>query len=109
MNENALTLLIVCLGTATVILSAYVAWRFWCLNKSLKNDGKKLSLALLLQLIGEGVMGAVTLVFSILHWYGAYDTIPVEVASFLRVVAFGATGLTTIHLCKVVEFLHSQK
>lgn len=106
MNQNGLTLLIVLMGLATVVLSTFVAWRFWHHHRGLKNDGKRLTIALFAQLLGEAVIGVVTLIFAYLAWSGKLVGVSIESQSVLRFVAFFATSITTIHLSLVVESLH---
>jgi hypothetical protein len=106
MTTDGLTMLIVLMGTATVLLSCFVAWRFWYHHRHLKDDGKRLTVALFAQLVGEAVIGIVTLVFAMLAWSGKLPGVPVEAQSLLRFIAFLATSATTIHLALVVEQLH---
>ena len=106
MTTDGLTMLIVLMGAATVLLSCFVAWRFWYHHRHLKDDGKRLTVALFAQLVGEAVIGIVTLVFAMLAWSGKLPGVPVEAQSLLRFIAFLATSATTIHLALVVEQLH---
>ena len=109
MTDDVLTAFIVALGSATVILSIFVAGRFWWHNKFLKGDSKRLTMALFGMLLGEACIGLVTLKFSILAWTGKLPSVPVELQSGLRFIAFCATSVTTIHLCRVVEDLNRPK
>lgn len=106
MNASHLTLLIFVLGLATVMLSGFVAYRFWWHHRNLTGDGKNLSVALFAQLVGEAIIGAVTLVFAAMAWSGKLASVAVEYQSALRFIAFAATSLTTLHLSIVVERMH---
>ena len=109
MTQSTLTLLIVITGTATVLLSLYVAGSFWYRHRSMDGDGKRLANALHLQLAGEAVIGFGTLVFATLAWKGLLPGIPIEVQSVMRLAMFLATSLTTLHLFMVVSKLHDTK
>jgi len=106
MTVDALTLMIVIMGGLTVGLSIYVALRFWWHHRFLKSGARKLTRALAGMLIGEAIIGLVTLTFGILEWTGALPSIAIEMQSALRVIAFSATSITTLHLYLVVEDLH---
>ena len=93
-----LTLLIVILGTSTVVLSIFVAVKFKQQAKHLKNGSRRLSKALMWQLIGEALLGAGTLAFAMLAYLNMLPTVPVAVQSAMRLFIFSASGLTTIHL-----------
>ena len=108
MNNHHLTAMIVVMGTATVLLSVFVAVRFWVHHRHLKGDSKRLSMALFGMLIGEATIGLVTLKFALLAWSGNLPSIPIEIQSALRFVAFAATSITTVHLAMVVEDLNSK-
>jgi len=93
-----LTLLIVMLGSSTVVLSIFVAVKFRQQSKHLKNGSRSLSKALMWQLIGEALLGAGTLAFALLAYLNMLPTVPVAVQSAMRLFIFSASGLTTIHL-----------
>jgi len=106
MTDDALTALIAAMGAATVMLSLFVAYRFWWHHRNMRGDGRKLSIALFLQLCGEAVIGIVTLIFAMLAWSGKLPCVSIEKQSFLRFIAFLATSATTVHLAMVVEKLN---
>ncbi len=93
-----LTLIIVILGTSTVVLSVFVAAKFKQQASHLHGGSRKLSRALMWQLIGEACLGAGTLVFAALAYFHMLPTVPVAVQSAMRLFIFSASGLTTIHL-----------
>jgi len=93
-----LTLLIVMLGSSTVVLSIFVAVKFKQQSKHLKNGSRRLSKALMWQLIGEALLGAGTLAFAMLAYLNMLPNVPVAVQSAMRLFIFSASGLTTIHL-----------
>ena len=95
---DTLTLLIVLMGASTVVLSVYVAYKFRQQARKLNNGSKKLSRALMWQLIGEALLGAGTLWFAVMAYTGKLPDVPVFVQSMVRVFIFSATSLTTIHL-----------
>ena len=93
-----LTLLIVFAGTSTVVLSVFVAVKFKQQASHLHGGSKKLSKALMWQLIGEALLGAGTLAFAVLAYLNLLPTVPVFVQSAMRLFIFSASGLTTVHL-----------
>ena len=105
MNTHGLTATIAIMGAITVALSLTVAYRFYLHQRYLGKDGKKLTKALLWNLIGEATIGAITLIFALLAWSEKLPFVPIEVQSALRFIAFAATSITTVHLWKVIEEL----
>ena len=95
---DTLTLLIVLMGAATVVLSVYVAYKFRRQSRQLNNGSKKLSKALMWQLVGEACLGAGTLWFAVMAYTGQLPDVPVFLQSMVRVFIFSASSLTTIHL-----------
>ena len=95
---DTLTLLIVLMGAATVVLSVYVAYKFRQQSRKLDNGSKKLSKALMWQLVGEASLGAGTLWFAVMAYTAKLPDVPVFVQSMVRVFIFSASSLTTIHL-----------
>ena len=108
MNHHHLTAMIVVMGAATVLLSVFVAVRFWVHHRHLKGDSKRLTMALFGMLLGEATIGLVTLKFALLAWSGNLPNVPIEIQSALRFVAFAATSITTVHLAMVVEELNNK-
>jgi len=103
---STLTYLIVLLGTATVVLSVFVAVEFNIHRKRLTGDSKRLTHALQWQLLGEAIIGAGTLGFAMAAHMGFLPDWPVWFQSSLRFIMFAATSMTTVHLYKVVRFLN---
>ena len=103
---STLTYTIVLLGTATVVLSIFVAVEFNFHRKNLQGDPKKLTRALQFQLLGEAVIGGGTLAFAMAAHMGYLSDWPVWFQSTLRLIMFFATSVTTLHLYKVVRFLN---
>ena len=95
---NSLTFLIVILGVSTVVLSAFVAVKFRQQAKHLNNGSRKLSRALMWQLVGEACLGLGTLCFAVFAYIGKLPDVPVVIQSAMRLFMFSATSLTTIHL-----------
>lgn len=93
-----LTLLIVLLGTSTVVLSIFVAAKLKKQARHLHGGSKKFTKALMWQLIGEALLGAGTLAFAVLAYLNLLPAVPVVVQSAMRLFIFSASGLTTIHL-----------
>lgn len=108
MTPGVITVIIAIMGALTVLLSIFAAWRFFLHHRNMTGDGKKLSMALFAQLVGEAVIGAVTLTFAALAWTGKLQYVSVEAQSALRFIAFFATSATTIHLSLLIERLHSK-
>lgn len=103
---HTLTYLIVLLGTATVVLSLFVAVEFSLHKKNLNKDSRRLTNALQWQLLGEAVIGAGTLSFAMAAHMGYLSEWPLWFQSMLRFTMFLATSLTTLHLYKVVRILN---
>ena len=102
---SSLTTLIIVMGGATVILSCYVAYEFYGHHKSMSGSGKKLTKALMWQLLGEAVIGLGTLLFAIGAHTGQLTNVPIEYQSLLRFCLFFATALTTWHLYRTIDHL----
>ena len=90
------------MGAATVTLSVYVALRFFIKHVNMRGDGRRLTGALVLMLIGEAILGLGTLAFAIAAHSGHLPHVPIEVQSAARLVMFGATSLSTLHLFMVI-------
>lgn len=95
---DTLTLMIVILGTATVVLSVWVAYKFKQHAKKLSNGSHKLTRALMWQLTGEALLGLGTLAFAVLAYLGMLPDVPVRVQSAMRLLMFAASSITTVHL-----------
>ena len=102
---TSLTYMIVILGAATVALSLYVAFSFLIKHVNMRGDSRRLTGALMLQLFGEAVLGAGTLLFAILAHTGHLPHVPIALQSSLRLLMFVATAATTIHLFVVIARL----
>ncbi len=89
-------------GFFTVSLSLILAYKF----KKVKNT---LSKALSLQLIGEGAIGAVVILFAVLSWLGMYGTLSAEQVIFLRWLIFGVAATTSINLYLEVKDIEGGK
>ena len=105
MNDS-LTTLIVVLGTATVILSCFVAFDFFKHHRRMTGTGKKLTHALMWQLLGEAVIGLGTLTFAVLAHTGQLQHISTNHQSLLRLALFLATAVTTWHLYRTIDRMH---
>ena len=99
---TSLTYMIVLMGAATVTLSIYVALRFFVKHVNMRGDGRKLTGALVFMLTGEAVLGFGTLTFAIAAHTGHLPHIPIEAQSAARLLMFGATSLSTLHLFMVI-------
>jgi len=99
---TSLTYMIVLMGAATVTLSIYVALRFFVKHVNMRGDGRKLTGALVFMLTGEAVLGFGTLAFAIAAHTGHLPHIPIEAQSAARLLMFGATSLSTLHLFMVI-------
>jgi hypothetical protein len=95
---DTLTMMIVLMGASTVMLSIFVAYKFRQQARQLNNASKKLSKALMWQLIGEAALGGGTLWFALMAYAGSLPDVPVFIQSMVRVFIFSASSLTTIHL-----------
>lgn len=105
MTQETLTFVIFSMGLSTVFLSAWVALVFRSRFKRMKGDGRALGQAVYFQLIGEFIMAAGTLVFSVLAWQKILPHVSIEIQSSLRFVMFFATASTTFILHQVVTKL----
>jgi hypothetical protein len=102
---TSLTFMITLLGSATVGLSAFVAVRFFIQHITMRGDGKRLTRALTWMVLGELVLGVGTLCFAILAHTQHLPMIPVEVQSIARLIMFGCTAASTLHLFMVISTL----
>ena len=99
---TSLTYMIVLMGAATVTLSVYVALRFFIKHINMRGDGRRLTGALVFMLAGEAILGLGTLAFAIAAHTGHLPHVPIEVQSAARLLMFGATSLSTLHLFMVI-------
>ena len=105
MTQETTTFIIFAMGALTVFLSLWVAIVFRRQWHRMRGDGKVLGKAIYFQLLGEFIMAAGTLVFSVLAWQDVLKNVSVEVQSSLRFVMFFATAATTFFLHQVVTKL----
>lgn len=100
---NAITMTIALLGVITVVLSFEAAWIFFRV-KTIRH-AQKVSNAIGWQLIGEAVIGAGTLLFSMGAHFGWLTDWSMMTQSLIRFTMFAATSATTFHLVRVVKEL----
>ena len=105
---TSLTFMITLLGSATVALSGYVAVRFYIQHITMKGASRRLTRALTWMVLGELVLGVGTLCFAVLAHTQHLPMIPVEVQSIARLLMFGATSLSTLHLFMVISRLDDE-
>ena len=106
--ETLFTLIIVSLGSVTVILSIIVANTFKNFAAA-SGLSSKLSHAIKWQLAGEAVIGFGTLIFAILAHYELLGNLSTIQQSAIRVIMFAATSVTTLHLWMIVHALKRKK
>lgn len=94
-----LTLMIFAMGIGTVALSCWAAVLFYRVRKG------QLSKALTWQLLGEALMGAITMAFAAGAHFGWLDHWSINTQSAMRFFMFAATSLTTLHLVRVIQRL----
>ena len=104
----SLTYMIVLMGAATVALSGYVAVRFFIRHITMRGDGRRLTGALTFMLMGELILGLGTLCFAIAAHTKHLPMIPVEVQSIARLIMFGCTAASTLHLFMVISRLDDE-
>jgi hypothetical protein len=97
--------MITLLGSATVGLSGYVAISFFIQHITMRGDGRRLTRALTWMVFGELVLGIGTLCFAVLAHTQHLPMIPVEVQSIARLIMFGCTAASTLHLFMVISTL----
>lgn len=102
---TSFTYMIVVLGVATVVLSVFVAASFIAHHKRMQGDGKRLTASLVLQLLGEAVIGGGTTAFAIMAHTGHLENVSTEAQSVLRLGMFFCTATTTWHLWRVCRNL----
>ena len=98
---NPLTYFIIVMGVATVVLSFHVAFRFYRQAKSLDGDGRRLTIGLTFQLVGEGLLGLGTLSFAVAAHLDMLPHFSSSMASSIRFLMFFASSATTIHLYNI--------
>ena len=106
--ETLFTLIIVSLGSVTVILSIIVANTFKNFAAA-SGLSSKLSHAIKWQLAGEAVIGLGTLIFAILAHYDLLNELSTIQQSTIRFIMFIATSVTTLHLWMIVHALKRKK
>ena len=105
---TSLTFMITLLGSATVALSGYVAVSFFIQHITMRGDGRRLTRALTWMVFGELVLGIGTLCFAVLAHTKHLPMIPVEVQSIARLIMFGCTAASTLHLFMVISTLSDE-
>jgi hypothetical protein len=105
---TSLTFMITLLGSATVALSGYVGLRFFIKSVTMRGDGRRLTGALTFMLMGELILGLGTLCFAIAAHTKHLPMIPVEVQSIARLIMFGCTAASTLHLFMVISRLDDE-
>lgn len=103
--NTSLTFIIVTMGVATVVLSVFVAASFYGHHKKMAGDGRRLTSSLMLQLLGEAVIGAGTTAFAVAAHTGHLPFIGIEYQSAMRMFMFFCTSATTWHLWRVCRNL----
>lgn len=88
-------------GFSTVTLSIYLAYKF-------RKVSNNLSKALSLQLLGEGFIGFMVVLFAITSWLGLYGTLSAESVIFMRWLIFGVAALTSTNLYLEVKRLEGK-
>lgn len=97
--HNAVTFGNVVMGVLTVILSLAIGLRFYRAKTRARSDrGRKLNSGLMWQLVGEAVIGAGTLLFTVAAFAGWHAQWSIYTQSAIRFIMFFATSSTTIHL-----------
>jgi len=86
-----LELLTVFFGLFCVVISIILGFRFHKVRHSL-------SKALALQLVAEGVIGAVTVIFSLTSLFELYETLTPHTVLILRLIIFGLASSTSVNL-----------
>ena len=100
-----LTLIIILLGTLTVLLSLFAARELMQKSEEIQGSAGDLSKAISWQLWGESVIGAGTLLFAAAAHYGWIKSWSPDLQNTIRLVMFVATSITTMHLCAVIHRL----
>lgn len=88
--------LIIMFGMGCVSLSMILAYRF-------KRVKAELSRALSYQLIGEAIVGFVTVAFALTSWLDMYSSLDPQVVLLMRIVIFGTAAGTSINLYRKVK------
>jgi len=96
------------LGIATVILSLYAAYRFHVVRDILTGHSDRLSRALCLQLLGEFVIGFLTLIFTLAAYTGHLATMSEIGKDLMRLIMFSATSVTTWRLVRTINGHHER-
>lgn len=95
---NILQILTVVFGAATVMISVFLGWKFFKL-------GQHLGTALALVLIGEAVVGTITVFFAITSVFTVYNSLGPYETMFLRWSMFLVSAGTSAHLYWVMRRL----
>ena len=95
---HILELFTVLFGGFCVFISVVLAMRF-------RRVKQKLSRALSLQLLGEAIVGLVTVIFACTSWLGLYKNLAPEFVLLLRLVIFSVAAITSINLYRRVKEL----
>ena len=89
-------------GTSTVSLSIYLAYKFRSVSNTLSN-------ALSLQLLGEGFIGFMVVLFAVTSWLGFYGSLSAEMVIFMRWLIFGVAAITSLNLYLKVKAIEASE
>jgi hypothetical protein len=101
-NIKWLELFTICFGLFCVALSLVLSYRFHLVKQSL-------SKALSIQLMAEGFVGFVTVLFAITSWLDLYSNLSPELVLVMRISIFTAASSTSINLYRKVRHLESNQ
>lgn len=93
---KALELVTIVFGLATVCISLILAHKFVKINIPISE-------ALSFQLLAEGFIGIITVIFAVSSWLGLYNSLLPEMAMVLRWLIFGVAALTSINLYTTIK------
>lgn len=85
-------------GLVCVGLSAVLSYKFHRIKQIL-------SKALAYQLLAEGVVGFVTVLFAVTSWLNLYSSLSPEIVLVMRLVIFLAAASTSVNLYRKVRLL----
>jgi len=98
-----------CLELLTIIFGLFCVGISIVLSYRFKRIKLALSRALAFQLIGEAMVGLVTVIFAITSWLNLYSHLSPEIVLVMRFVIFGTASATSINLYKKVKQVENEK
>jgi len=108
--DHVISFITLLLGVATCALSISIAYIFHSLKlHNAESAVSRLADGIKWQIIGEAVLGAGTLVFTISAYTGHLPDWPIVLQNSIRIIMFFVAAFTTLKLYGVLRFIRNYR